>query len=248
MAGSEVPFAGGGENKITVSTLENVKKDYEIYNSVINKGNSNKNSFSLVVEPRMFYTNDRLVSPNFKNIKKLSKYAKANNFFFEAHSTDYQEYKVLKKLVDLNFKFLKVGPELTFKFFDSIKAMLELEKKLVLNKSKSNLYNVLNRIMIKKDKYWKDYYKGSISKINYLKFNSFLDRIRYYWEYHSIKKAKTKLFSNINKISRENILKNISINKKILIINKKYKLKNSDLIILNYLHTTLIRYYSACGY
>ena len=91
MAGSEVPFAGGGENKITVSTLENVKKDYEIYNSVINKGNSNKNSFSLVVEPRMFYTNDRLVSPNFKNIKKLSKYAKANNFFFEAHSTDYQE-------------------------------------------------------------------------------------------------------------------------------------------------------------
>ena len=39
-----------------------------------------------------------------------------NNFVFEAHSTDYQPISILKKLVNKNFKFLKVGPELTFNY------------------------------------------------------------------------------------------------------------------------------------
>ena len=36
--------------------------------------------------------------------------------------------------------------------------------------------------MDKDNRYWKDYYSGNKKRIEYLKFNSFLDRSRYYWD------------------------------------------------------------------
>jgi len=248
VAGSEVPYAGGGDFKENISKLKDVQNDYSIYNSIINQKKSKKREFALVIEPGMSFTNDKIFKPNFKNLKNISKFSKKKNIFFEAHSTDYQRMDVLKKLVKSNFKFLKVGPELTFKYHQSLKLMLDLEKRYTPIYFRSNLNNELNKIMKKKNKYWKDYYKGSTSKINFLKFNSLLDRVRYYWNHSSVDRSKEKLFKNIDRVPKNYIHKNLITVKKTKNILKKYKMKNSELIVFNFLRKSLSKYYKACGF
>ena len=49
-----------------------------------------------------------------KYFKQKNNLSRLSNFSYEAHSSDFQNLSALKKLVKNNFKFLKVGPELTF--------------------------------------------------------------------------------------------------------------------------------------
>lgn len=249
VVGSEVPYAGGGSLNNSISTFGDVKKDYQIYNSIINKNQIKLKEFALVIEPGMSFSNNGIITPNFKNLKKISKFSRNNNIFFEAHSTDYQPIGVLKKLVNSNFKFLKVGPELTFQFNECIKYMLNIEKKFIpKKKDRSNLKEDLISVMNKNPKYWKSYYKGSKSNINYLKFNSPLDRIRYYWDNKKIKNSKKKLFKNINKLPINLVLKSKKINNIYHHNFKKYKIKNSELLILKFTNQTFQKYYKACGF
>ena len=249
VAGSEVPYAGGGDFVDNISKLNDVKKDYSIYNSIINQKRFDKHEFALVINLGMFFTNDKVIKPNLKNLKNISKFSRKNHLFFEAHSTDYQKIDVLKKLVKSNFKFLKVGPELTFKYHQSIKSMLDIEKRYTPSYFRSNLNKELNRIMKIKNKYWKSYYKGSSSKINFLKFNSLLDRIRYYWNYGPVNKSKEKLFRNIDRVPKNYIQKKyLIIDGKTKNIFKKYKMKNSELIVFSFLRESLLKYYKACGF
>jgi tagatose-1,6-bisphosphate aldolase non-catalytic subunit AgaZ/GatZ len=99
-----------------------------------------------------------------------------------------------------------------------------------------------------KNKYWKNYYKGSSSKINFLKFNSLLDRIRYYWNYSPVNKSKEKLFRNIDGVPNNYIQKHLIIDEKTKNILKKYKMKNSELIVFSFLRESVLKYYKACGF
>lgn len=196
----------------------------------------------------MSFTNNRVFKPKIKNLKKITQLSREKKIFFEAHSTDYQKMNILKKLVKANFKFLKVGPELTFNYHNSLKFMLNLEKKFIPKNSQSNLNENLKIIMNKNKKYWKSYYKGSIAKINYLKFNSKLDRIRYYWGDKLIEKSKKKLFKSICKIPRNFIIKKLRTKKDIQYNNIGYINNNVDLIVNYFLENTLNKYYKACGF
>ena len=127
--------------------------------------------------------------------------------------------------------------------------MLNIEKKFIpKKKDRSNLKEDLISVMNKNPKYWKSYYKGSKSKINYLKFNSPLDRIRYYWDNKKIKNSKKKLFKNINKLPINLVLKSKKINNIYHYNFKKYKIKNSELLILKFTNQTFEKYYKACGF
>ena len=89
-----------------------------------------------------------------------------NNFIYEAHSTDYQPVNILKGLVKNNFKFLKVGPELTYNYSRSLFFMENIEKNIL-----KMAYQILKKIlltMLKDKKYWKGYYLGNKSKIKNL--------------------------------------------------------------------------------
>ncbi len=248
VVGSEVPFAGGGTSTLKTSTLKNVKNDHAIYNTTINKNVKKPSEFALVIEPGMSFSNNKITKPNFKNLKKISKFSKDKKFVFEAHSTDYQKIDVLKKLVKANFKFLKVGPELTFRYHESIKFMLKLEKMFTPIKKRSHLNSILTRTMKMNPKYWKNYYKGNANKVKFLQFNSLLDRIRYYWNFKLVNKSKKKLFSNINKMTENKVLKLLKADKNVLKIYKKYKISNSELIIIKFLNYTIAKYYKACGF
>ena len=125
--------------------------------------------------------------------------AKKNNFVF-AHSTDYQPISILK-LVNKNFKFLKVGPELTFNYSRSLFFMQKIEDK-VLFKDRSNLKE--NILVTKKNnkKYWIGYYSRRKKE---LFLNSKLDRMRYYFNTKKVENSIKVLKKNINKIDFKKI-------------------------------------------
>ena len=186
-----------------------------------------------------------IIKPELNKFLKSKKFSIKNNFVYEAHSTDYQPKKVLEKLVQNNFKFLKVGPELTYNFTRSLFFMNRLEKKFLKKKNsnfKKNLY-----LSMKKNKiYWKDYYKKN--KNNML-LNSKLDRSRYYLNSKDVVHSLKLLKQNINSINKKKIKYFLREN-----IKKDYfeyyneKLSNYDNIKLIFISMPLSKYYEACGY
>ena len=239
--GTEVPVAGGGGgNKMLLTSLKAIKKDIEEYKKI-------RKRFSLVVEPGLNFTNNKVYKLNMKNFKQKYILSKKDKFSFEAHSTDFQQYKSLKKLVKNNFLYLKIGPELTFNFMKAVLYMQSLEKKF-FNGRKSNIQNNISSIMDKKKIYWKNYYKGKKKVIENLKFNSFLDRSRYYWNEKKIIQSLSILKKNINKLKNKDIFINKKISKNSLLKINRIKFSNYDIIVYSFLEKIFKKYYKACGY
>ncbi len=99
---------------------------------------------------------------------------------FEAHSTDYQSTQALSDLVKNHFFFLKVGPELTFRFREAVWALAAIQDQLSDDAS-SGLRATIEAQLAANPGYWKDYYSGSPDAVERLKIYSYSDRIRYYW-------------------------------------------------------------------
>lgn len=239
--GTEVPVAGGGTlyNSKTTS-LASIKDDLKYYSKL-------QKSFSLVIEPGLGFNNSKVFDLKIKYFKKKKILSRLSNFSYEAHSSDFQNSLALKKLVKNNFKFLKVGPELTFFYMRAIMQMHKIEN---MNnfKKKSNIRKIISAEMNRDNKYWVNYYHGSKKKIEYLKFNSLLDRSRYYWSKKNITKSLRLLKQNINSLDINSIFKNLKTFKKKLFLKNKLKLNNFEFIIFCYLNKTLSKYYKACNY
>ena len=140
-----------------------------------------------------------------------------------------------------------MGPELTFFYMRAIMQMHKIEN---MNnfKKKSNIRKIISAEMNRDNKYWVNYYHGSKKKIEYLKFNSLLDRSRYYWSKKNITKSLRLLKQNINSLDINSIFKNLKTFKKKLFLKNKLKLNNFEFIIFCYLNKTLSKYYKACNY
>ena len=155
--GTEVPVAGGGTlyNSKTTS-LASIKDDLKYYSKL-------QKSFSLVIEPGLGFNNSKVFDLKMKYFEKKKILSRLSNFSYEAHSSDFQNSLALKKLVKNNFKFLKVGPELTFFYMRAIMQMHKIEN---MNnfKKKSNIRKIISAEMNKDNKYWVNYYQGSKKK------------------------------------------------------------------------------------
>ena len=201
IVGTEVPFSGSNNNddKLIVTNYKNIVNEFDKFKFLLKKIGLVNKKFGLVIEPGMKYMDFSIIKPELNKFLKSKKFSIKNNFVYEAHSTDYQPKKVLKKLVQNNFKFLKVGPELTYNFTRSLFFMNRLEKKFLKKKNsnfKKNLY-----LSMKKNKiYWKDYYKKN--KNNML-LNSKLDRSRYYLNSKDVVHSLKLLKQNINSINKK---------------------------------------------
>lgn len=245
VVGTEVPIAGGSNLlKPILTSFKSIKEEIEMYSTIF----KNKKKYALVIEPGIGFANFKVVKVKFKKLNKILSFSKKMNFAYEAHSTDYQSISSLKKLVKNNFKFLKVGPELTYLFSKAVFEMERIEKEKFKN-NYSNIKKTILNEMKKSNKYWKNYYSGSNKYINFLKTNSYLDRMRYYWDKKNVVNAKNKLFLNINKLSDVEFFQSTDLlTKKDLILKKKLKLKNCDLIPFKLIEKSLKKYYLACNY
>ncbi len=116
---------------------------------------------------------------------------------FEAHSTDYQATDALAALVENHFFFLKVGPELTFRFREAVWALAALEDQMQ-PQTPSRIREVIADRMTANPVYWQDYYGGSNAQINRLMTFSYSDRIRYYWTDPQVASALKRLLENLS--------------------------------------------------
>jgi D-tagatose-1,6-bisphosphate aldolase subunit GatZ/KbaZ len=119
---------------------------------------------------------------------------------FEAHSTDYQPTEALRKLVAGHFFFLKVGPELTFRFREAVFALSRIEDEMA-PAHPSDIRAVIARRMQDSDGYWADYYGGTPSEVEFQKIFSYSDRIRYYWGDPDVADALQRLIDNLSNSS-----------------------------------------------
>ena len=245
--GSEVPLSGSNEKgKIKTSKINEIRSEIDKFKKLLNKLYKKQISFALVIEPGMRYLHYTISKPKLKNFLPKKKLSIKNNFFYEAHSTDYQSQKTLNKLVKNNFKFLKVGPELTYYYARALFLMTEIE--VGSNKSSfSNLKTKLVRVMMNDKKYWKNYYSKNYKK---LILNSRLDRMRYYLNYLLIEKSIKKLSKNINTCEYKVIykyLKNKKMKKEFSKL-KNLKISNFYKIIYVFMLEILNKYYAASGF
>ena len=110
--GSEVPLSGSNDRGVISVTKNNrIKQEVNKFKQLLGTLFKKKCNFALVVEPGMRYLDYTTSKPKLSNFSNKKKFSIKNDFVYEAHSTDYQDYKVLKNLVNNNFKILKVGPE-----------------------------------------------------------------------------------------------------------------------------------------
>ena len=248
--GTEVPFAGGNDKKKFKITQNNkIITDYQNFSKLLNSEKLSLKDFALVIEPGMKFKNNSITKPNFKSFEINRKFSKKNKFYFEAHSTDYQDLETLKKLVKNNFKILKVGPELTYNLIKSLLFMQEIEK--IFFKKNSDFKKIIIKNMLFNNFYWKDFFNmGRKKKLEKDLLNSFYDRARYYLSIDDVMNSIKILEININKIEREEIIRLLKkkIKKKNIMNLKNFKNNNFQYIISTFLDRIFLKYYKACGF
>ena len=246
VVGTEVPLAGSGDNENIIKTSKKqIETEFLKFKKILKKQNLKNNIFGLVIEPGMKYMHSSVIKPNFTNFTNKKNISKKNNFVYEAHSTDYQSQKILKQLVKNNFKFLKVGPELTYSYSRSLFFMENIEKNNFKLKN-SNIKKIIFSAMLKNRKYWEGYYE---KKTTELFLNSKLDRMRYYFDTKPVGNSIKTLKKNINLLDSQKILCFMNLTEKKEFLNfKNKKLSNFDIIKLIFISKTLKRYFSACAH
>ncbi len=116
----------------------------------------------------------------------------------EAHSTDYQPTQALRALTRSHFLFLKVGPELTFRFREAVFALAAIED-VAAPPVPSRLREVVADVMDTHDVHWRDYYRGPDDAVARLRTYSYSDRIRYYWSDPEVAAAVDRLMANLSR-------------------------------------------------
>jgi D-tagatose-1,6-bisphosphate aldolase subunit GatZ/KbaZ len=163
---------------------------------------------ALVVQPGVEFDHTKVVDYDPALAKDLSTVLeRLPGMVFEAHSTDYQKPEALASLVDDGFAILKVGPGVTFALREALFALADMEDELVARHERSNLREVVERVMLAKPGYWEKYYHGSDEEKRLLRTYSYSDRIRYYWADRDVDDAARKLIANLARIDvRENLV------------------------------------------
>ena len=211
--GSEVPIPGGAQVeeeeegmqvtkvKDFKNTAETFKKTFEAYGL--------KDAFEyvvgIVVQPGVEFGSEDVWEYNREDAKELSDALKDYpNLVFEAHSTDYQSPKSLKKMVEDGFIILKVGPALTFGFREGAFALNAIENELLKydsNAELSNFIEVLDYNMVKNPKEWMHHYSGNGLEIKLQRKYSLSDRARYYMPKEEVNYALEKLMNNLKDVN-----------------------------------------------
>ena len=116
---------------------------------------------------------------------------------FEAHSTDFQRPDAYKALVEDGFAILKVGPGVTFAMREAICALAEIEKLTVAPDAQSQVLEIIRAVMTDDPGSLERLLRGDGAEQDMLLFNSYSDRIRYYWPDPKIEAAMARLISNL---------------------------------------------------
>lgn len=202
--GTEVPIPGGAhehEETVNVTNVPDVQQTIQITREAfLREGLAEawERVIGVVVQPGVEFGDDFVLNYQPEKTKELSRFIEGQSMVYEAHSTDYQTRDALKHLVHNHFAILKVGPGLTFAFREAIFALAMMEDELISKAQRSNIIQVLDRVMIKHPEHWKKYYHGDDEAQAFKRKYSLSDRIRYYWIQPEVQNALTCLTKNLS--------------------------------------------------
>jgi D-tagatose-1,6-bisphosphate aldolase subunit GatZ/KbaZ len=209
--GTEVPIPGGASqgHELAVTTPEAAAHTLAVHKQAFAAAGLEKaweRVAGLVVQPGVEFDNVSVVDYQPEKARELVQWRRleASNIAFEAHSTDFQRDAAYGALVTDGFAILKVGPGLTFAMREAIFALADIEKEIVRLKDQSRLAETIRTVMMENPAHWRDYYEGADQET--LLFNSYSDRIRYYWPDPRIAAAMAKLIANLSVVPIPDIL------------------------------------------
>jgi D-tagatose-1,6-bisphosphate aldolase subunit GatZ/KbaZ len=212
--GTEVPVPGGAAEEL--DTVEVTHPDAALDTVAVHRDawrdrhldDAWQRVIALVVQPGVEFDHTKVVDYAPELATKLSEVlGQLPGLVFEAHSTDYQKPESLVALVRDGFAILKVGPGVTFALREALYALSDIEAELIAPEDRSNLREVVERVMLSKPGNWEKYYHGDEREKQLLRSYSYSDRIRYYWADPEIDAAAQKLIANLNDVPiSENLL------------------------------------------
>ena len=204
--GTEVPVPGGashGLEELAVTTPDAAAGTLRVHELAFRKAglaDAWSRVTGLVVQPGVEFDNETVTDYQRSQAEPLVRWRRerADDILFEAHSTDFQRPENYSALVEDGFAILKVGPGLTFAMREAICALAEIEQQTVAPDAQSRLTEIVESVMRDNPAPWKDYYAGSDAQQRLLMWNSYSDRIRYYWPDRRIEAAMARLLSNLS--------------------------------------------------
>lgn len=184
IVGTEVPIPGGETDEpdaLDVTSVERFRATIETHRAAFDARDLQDawtRIVSVVTQPGVDFGHTSIFPFVPEKARPLSDAILGyDGLTFEAHSTDYQSNNGLTDLVRGHFFFLKVGPELTFRFREAIWALAEIDQRL----NGQDIRPLIDARITAKPDYWSAYYGGSEEDQRLLRIYSYSDRIRYYW-------------------------------------------------------------------
>jgi D-tagatose-1,6-bisphosphate aldolase subunit GatZ/KbaZ len=202
--GTEVPVPGGAAEALHV--VEPTSREAAIETALVHKKAWQEQGvqaawprvIALVVQPGVEFDHTKVIDYVPARAESLkSALDELPGMVFEAHSTDYQTPEALSALVRDGFRIVKVGPGLTFALREAFYALADIETQLIDANKRSNLRDVVERVMLEKPAHWEKYYHGDAGQQRVLRTYSYSDRVRYYWADVEIGAAAQKLLDNL---------------------------------------------------
>jgi D-tagatose-1,6-bisphosphate aldolase subunit GatZ/KbaZ len=205
--GTEVPIPGGeqlGASAPEVTRTENLVTTLDIAKEAfLRRGlrDTWKRVIAVVVQPGVEFGDTSVFHYDARKAKSLSGFCTGNwSGVYEAHSTDYQTKRSLRKMVEDHFAILKVGPWLTFAFREAVVALETIEQELLPMRRSvvpSRVQESLEKAMLENPVYWKSYYQGNKHELQFARKFSYSDRVRYYWPTPAVSEAVGHLMNNL---------------------------------------------------
>jgi D-tagatose-1,6-bisphosphate aldolase subunit GatZ/KbaZ len=251
--GTEVPVPGGASqgHELAVTTPEAAFRTLAIHKQAFADLSLEKawsRVVGLVVQPGVEFDNVSVVDYHPDKARNLVQWRrqKAENIVFEAHSTDFQQDHAYGALVSDGFAILKVGPGLTFAMREAISALAEIEKAIIAPKDQSQLMKTVCAVMRANPASWKDYYTGTPAEQEVLLFNSYSDRIRYYWPDPKIEAAMATLIANLSATPPPDILLSRNLPAQYQRVRGGELTRDPEALIVDRIRDVLRLYTAAC--
>lgn len=206
--GTEVPVPGGArgpETGLAVTTVAAAQETIEATHQAFRRAGiaaAWESVIAVVVQPGVEFGDDFVFEYRPEKARPLAALIEGQaHLVYEAHSTDYQPPRALRRLVEDHFAILKVGPALTFAFREAAFALAHLEREWLENQpgvELSRLPETLEQVMLADDHNWRNYYRGDARKLRLARRYSYSDRSRYYWHHAAVQAALERLLANLS--------------------------------------------------
>jgi len=204
--GTEVPAPGGATESLQmeVTCAQNVRRTRDIHREAFRNAGLDPvwpRVIAMVVQPGVEFNHDSVLHYDPRKTAELQQLLHDEpGLIYEAHSTDYQRPAAYRELIHDGFAILKVGPALTFALREGLFALATLEQEIITSGIRSEMRNVLEKIMLEKPIHWNHHYRGDARGQYILRQYSYSDRIRYYWTDPEVQNAVQTLLSNLKEV------------------------------------------------